>query len=155
MAVSGPWQCRAQACLGTGDIFPFLRIMSCFLQGSVKFFLSYGHWVCPTPVWPHPNYIFKDPLCRQGHRVRLSLCYKRTQVSLWLVQRKNPHAPCWKIQLPFLSLSRCNTVPREGMNPGPHQTRMCHTVRPRILIPLPSSFWNPKLWSTPALPMPA
>lgn len=55
----------------------------------------------------------------------------------------------------LVQLSGCNTGPREGISPGPHQTRMCQSVMPRILIPLPSSFWNPKLWSTPALPMPA
>lgn len=41
------------------------------------------------------------------------------------------------------------------MSPGSHQTRMCQIVMPEILTLLPSSFWNPKLWSTPALPMPA
>lgn len=51
--------------------------------------------------------------------MRSSLCYKRTQVSLWLVLETT---------FPFSSLSRCNTVPREGRSPGSHQTKMCQTT---------------------------
>lgn len=106
--------------------------------------------VCPTPAWPHPillhlwwPYVQKrsqcevEPLFIGEHRSACGLCRERA----CLLSR------CWKTQLPLPLQNRWNAMPTAGMSLGPHQAKMCQTMRPIILTPF--ILWNPKLWSTP------